>query len=99
MSLQFLLEKIYQGRGVTVSAIICVIAPLTQAGLNPARDFGPRIFVWMAGWGEAAFPDDRYGFLVIYVLAPLLGGATASILFVRFLEPMMNKKKNYSCCD
>lgn len=85
--------------GMTVAAIICVIAPLTQAGLNPARDLGPRIFASLAGWGRAAFPDTRYGFFVIYVLAPLLGGAAASLLFVRFLEPMMNKKNNCTCCN
>ena len=85
--------------GMTVSAIICVISPLTQAGLNPARDFAPRIFAWMVGWKNAAFPDDRYGFLVIYVAAPILGGAIASLLFVRYLEPMMNKKNNCNCCE
>ncbi|MEN8135617.1 MAG: MIP/aquaporin family protein [Thermodesulfobacteriota bacterium] len=85
--------------GMTVAAIICVLAPLTQAGLNPARDLGPRLFAWLAGWGSAAFPDDRYGFIVIYVLAPLVGGIVASLLFVRILEPMMNKKNNCSCCD
>ncbi|MBU0485361.1 MAG: aquaporin family protein [Proteobacteria bacterium] len=85
--------------GMTVAAIICVIAPLTQAGLNPARDLAPRLFAWLAGWGRAAFPDPRYGFLVIYVFAPLLGGAAASLLFVRFLEPMMHKKNDCRCCD
>ena len=85
--------------GISVAAIICVIAPLTQAGLNPARDLGPRLFAWLAGWGDVAFPDDRYGFIVIYVLAPLLGGSVASLLFVRLLEPMMAGKNNYSCCD
>ena len=29
--------------GLTVTALICLLAPLTQAGLNPARDFGPRL--------------------------------------------------------
>ena len=85
--------------GMTVTTIICVLAPLTQAGLNPARDLGPRLFAWLAGWGPAAFPDDRYGFLVIYVLAPLVGGIAASLLFVHLLEPMMNKKNNCNCCD
>lgn len=85
--------------GMTVSAIICVIAPLTQAGLNPARDLSPRLFAYLAGWGKAAFPDDQYGFLVIYVVAPILGGAAASLLFVRYLEPMMNKKNNCTCCN
>jgi glycerol uptake facilitator protein len=29
--------------GLTVGSIVCLIAPLTQAGLNPARDLGPRM--------------------------------------------------------
>ena len=41
--------------GLGVAAIISVVAPLTQAGLNPARDFGPRVISWFMGWGEIAF--------------------------------------------
>lgn len=85
--------------GLTVTAIISVLAPLTQAGLNPARDLGPRFFAWFAGWGDAAFPDQRYGFLVIYVLAPLLGGAGAALLFDRLLKPLLTRNNDCSCCD
>lgn len=85
--------------GLTVTALISILAPLTQAGLNPARDFGPRIFAWFAGWNSAAFPDKRYGFLIIYILGPLCGGTLASLLFVWFLEPMMNAKDENSCCN
>ena len=42
--------------GLGVAAIISVIAPLTQAGLNPARDFGPRVVSWFLGWGGSPFP-------------------------------------------
>ena len=35
--------------GLTVSSIIFFVAPLTQAGLNPARDFGPRIVAYLSG--------------------------------------------------
>src|SRR5688572_19290472 len=35
--------------GLTVAALICILAPLTQACLNPARDFGPRLFTFFAG--------------------------------------------------
>jgi glycerol uptake facilitator protein len=73
--------------GLTVAAIICLIAPLTQAGLNPARDLSPRLFAWLAGWRSAAFPDAHGGFLTLYVAAPLVGGGTASFIFTRFLEP------------
>jgi glycerol uptake facilitator protein len=61
--------------GLTVTILICVIAPLTQACFNPARDFGPRLFASIAGWGEVALPGPRgTGFLTVYILAPLAGG-------------------------
>ncbi len=37
--------------GLTVAALISVIAPLTQACFNPARDFGPRLFAFLRGMG------------------------------------------------
>ena len=45
--------------GLTVAALISVIAPLTQACFNPARDFGPRLFASLAGWGPIALPGPR----------------------------------------
>lgn len=59
--------------GLSVAAIISVIAPLTQAGLNPARDLGPRLVSYFLGWGEIAIPGPRGGWLVVYVLAPMVG--------------------------
>ena len=59
--------------GVGVAAIISVVAPLTQAGLNPARDFGPRLIAFFAGWGDIAIPGPRGGFFYVYILAPLVG--------------------------
>jgi len=61
------------GIGLTVSVVIAVLAPLTQAGLNPARDLGPRLVAWLAGWGHVALPGPRDGALPVYVLSPLLG--------------------------
>ena len=59
--------------GLGVAAIISVVAPLTQAGLNPARDFGPRVISWFMGWGEIAFPGPRGGWFTVYILAPIVG--------------------------
>lgn len=67
--------------GLTVSIIISVVAPLTQAGLNPARDFGPRLFAYWAGWGPIAIPGPRGGFLTVYVLSPLAGAILGSALY------------------
>ena len=60
--------------GLSVTIIISVIAPLTQAGLNPARDLSPMIFAYLAGWKEAAFPDSHWGFLRFMSLVRLQAG-------------------------
>ena len=59
--------------GLTVAAIISVIAPLTQAALNPARDLGPRVVAYFLGWDEIAIPGPRGGWLSVYVVAPCVG--------------------------
>src|ERR1700754_4519078 len=40
--------------------------------INPARDFGPRIFAWIQGWGKIAFPGD-YGNVNTYFWIPIIG--------------------------
>ena len=83
--------------GLTVSSIIFLVAPLTQAGLNPARDFGPRLVTWLMGWGEAAFPQPGSGgFFWVYILSPLLGGALAAYALTYGIEPLI-KRKDTSC--
>lgn len=85
--------------GLTVTSIICLIAPLTQAGINPALDFGPRLVAWFAGWGDAAFPDQVGGFFWVYILAPILGGIIASLFFVHALEPAMKHSSDQCKCS
>lgn len=82
--------------GLTVSSIIFFVAPLTQAGLNPARDMGPRLVAYLAGWGNAALPDEVGGWFWVYGLAPILGAALATLLFKYVLEPI-NEGKNHNC--
>ena len=60
--------------GLTVAALISVLAPLTQACFNPARDFGPRLVAYFAGWGSVAFPgQDDFSWLTVYILSPIAG--------------------------
>jgi glycerol uptake facilitator protein len=76
--------------GLTVAILIVVMAPLTQACLNPARDFGPRLFTWLAGWGTIAMPGIRSpGFLTVYILAPVVGAVLGGGLYVRILRPAL----------
>jgi glycerol uptake facilitator protein len=85
--------------GLTVSSVICLIAPLTQAGLNPARDFGPRMIAWMAGWGAAAFPDQSGGFFFVYIMGPMIGAILAALFFVHVLEPAMKRSSVRCDCE
>ncbi len=69
--------------GLTVSALISVLAPLTQACFNPARDFGPRLFAYFAGWGSVAIPGQTStGFFTVYIIAPIVGAILGGGLYV-----------------
>ena len=74
--------------GLTVSALISVIAPLTQACFNPARDFGPRLFASFAGWGSVALPGlSDPGWLTVYIMAPIAGAVLGGGLYDFAIRP------------
>jgi glycerol uptake facilitator protein len=74
--------------GLTVSVLISVIAPLTQACFNPARDFGPRMFAYFAGWGAIAWPGlQDLGWLTVYIIAPTVGAVLGGGLYDLALRP------------
>ena len=60
--------------GAALGMAVMVFAPLTGAGFNPARAFGPAIVT--GEWGGA----DH--FLLVYVLAPVIGALVAGFLYV-----------------
>jgi glycerol uptake facilitator protein len=76
--------------GLTVTALIVVLAPLTNAGINPARDLGPRIVGAIAGWGSFAF---SWEIILVYVVAPLVGGLLAALVLMYGIEPLTSKGK------
>jgi glycerol uptake facilitator protein len=76
--------------GLTVAALISVIAPLTQACFNPARDFGPRVFASLAGWGQIALPGPRgIGTFTVYLIAPILGAILGGGVYRYLIQPAL----------
>lgn len=79
--------------GLAVAVIISIVAPLTQAGLNPARDFGPRLFSYFAGWGAVAIPGPRGGWFTVYILSPILGSLAGSAIYQFLIRPSLALEK------
>jgi MIP family channel proteins len=63
--------------GGTLGFLVMVIGPLTGAGFNPARAFGPALV--SGEWG--GFDD----FVLTYVLAPVLGAVLAALTYFRMV--------------
>lgn len=74
--------------GLTVTVLICVIGPMTNAGLNPARDFLPRVWACIVGWGPIAFGSNAFETIMVYVVGPLIGGVVAALCYKFLLKPL-----------
>lgn len=71
---------------ITLVVLIYFIAPFTQAGFNPFRDFMPRIVAFLSGWGIDAFPYEVKSAFTVYILSPILGASIASIVYTKYLD-------------
>jgi MIP family channel proteins len=61
--------------------------------INPARDFGPRLFTALAGWGSAPFEVRGGGWWWVPVVGPLIGGVVGGFaynLFIAWHHPDAN---------
>jgi glycerol uptake facilitator protein len=65
--------------GFVVVAIGISFGANAGYAINPARDFGPRIFAWIAGWGKIAMPGD-YGNVNTYFWIPIVGPCIGGML-------------------
>ncbi len=63
--------------------------------INPARDFGPRIFAWIQGWKSVAFPGN-YGnindYFWIPIVGPLIGAAVGAFIYDFAIRDVLIKR-------
>ena len=68
--------------GILVAVIGASTGPLTGFAMNPARDFGPKIFTWLAGWGEIAMTGGRnIPYFIVPIIAPIIGVCVGAAIY------------------
>lgn len=66
--------------GLLVMAIGMAFGFNAGYAINPARDLGPRLLTFVAGWGSQVFTANQYYFWVP-IVGPLVGGPLGAILY------------------
>lgn len=74
--------------GLLVACIGAAAGNLEGWPLNPARDFGPRLYCWIMGWGQSALPGpDNYWWVPI--AGPLVGGIAGAAVYQYLVKPYL----------
>jgi glycerol uptake facilitator protein len=84
--------------GLIVAAIGMSFGANAGYAINPARDFGPRLFAWMAGWGEVALPGVRNYFWVP-IVGPVIGGIVGAFVYDFFIHDVLKARSNQAAAD
>lgn len=72
--------------GLLIATIGGAMGPLTGFAMNPARDFGPKILAFLAGWGEIALTGGRtIPYFLIPIFAPIIGALMGAWGYQRFI--------------
>jgi glycerol uptake facilitator protein len=85
--------------GWAVFAIGSSLGANTGYAINPARDFGPRLFAYFAGWGKVALPGSYSApgfhfsdYFWIPIVGPLIGGIIGVILYDFFIGDVLHAR-------
>lgn len=65
--------------GFIVAVISCSYGTNAGAALNPARDLGPRLFAYLAGWDRLAL-SGNYGQTTQYWWIPIVGPLAGAVI-------------------
>lgn len=74
--------------GLLVAMIGASAGYLEAWPLNPARDFGPRLFCYFTGWGSAALPGPL-NYWWVPIAGPLCGGVAGASVYQWLIRPFL----------
>ena len=74
--------------GFLVATIGASMGYLEAWAINPARDFGPRLFCFFAGWGPSALPSPS-NYWWIPIVGPLIGGVVGGGAYQLLIHPFL----------
>ncbi len=78
--------------GLIVAVIGASMGFLESWAINPARDFGPRLFCYFAGWGASALPSPG-NYWWIPIVGPLLGGVVGGAAYQLLIHPFLPARR------
>ncbi|PWI42546.1 aquaporin [Streptomyces sp. ICBB 8177] len=81
--------------GMVVVAIGLSIGTNAGYAINPARDFGPRLWTYIMGWGSIALPGHYQWFdhyFWIPIVGPLVGGLVGAVVYDLFVGHVLNAR-------
>ncbi|WP_373767425.1 MIP/aquaporin family protein [Glaesserella sp.] len=72
--------------GLLIAVIGGATGPLTGFAMNPARDLGPKIFTYLAGWGDIAFTGGRdIPYFLVPIFGPIIGALLGGFIYTRVI--------------
>ncbi|MGB2079781.1 MAG: MIP/aquaporin family protein, partial [Vibrio sp.] len=76
--------------GILIAVIGGSLGPLTGFAMNPARDFGPKLFTFLAGWGDMALTGGKdIPYFIVPILAPIAGACFGGWLYPKVIAPYL----------
>ncbi|XP_052099985.1 aquaporin-10-like [Mytilus californianus] len=72
--------------GMIVTAIGTSFAFNCGYAINCARDFGPRLFTVIAGWGLEPISYRNYNWFWVPIVGPLVGSVIASYVYIALIQ-------------
>lgn len=81
--------------GLLIAIIGGSLGPLTGFAMNPARDFGPKFFAYLAGWGEMALTGGKdIPYFIVPILAPIFGASFGGWLYPKVIGLYLTDDQN-----